>query len=52
MSETIGGNCMNPINPAILAVSAVSILVLALAASIIPARRAAAVAPMMALRSG
>jgi len=43
---------VDPINPAILAVSAVSILVLALAASIIPARRAAAVEPMMALRSG
>jgi len=43
---------VDPINPAILAVSAVSILVLALAASIIPARRAAAVEPIMALRSG
>jgi putative ABC transport system permease protein len=43
---------VDPIDPAIIAGSAVSILVLALAASIIPARRAAAVEPVVALRSG
>ncbi|HEX3967213.1 MAG TPA: ABC transporter permease [Edaphobacter sp.] len=42
---------VDPIDPAIIVLAAVSILILALAASIIPARRAAAVDPIVALRS-
>ena len=41
----------DPIDPAVLALSAIFILLLAIAASIIPARRAASVEPMEALRS-
>ena len=42
---------VDPIDPAVIALSAISILLLALAASVIPARRAASVEPMEALRS-
>jgi predicted lysophospholipase L1 biosynthesis ABC-type transport system permease subunit len=41
---------VDPIDPAVIALSAFSILLLALAASVIPARRAASVEPMEALR--
>jgi putative ABC transport system permease protein len=42
---------VDPLDPAVLAVAAVSIFTLALAASVIPARRAALVEPVEALRS-
>jgi putative ABC transport system permease protein len=42
---------VDPVDPAVIALSAVSILLLVLAASVIPARRAASVEPMEALRS-
>jgi len=42
---------VDPIDPTVLALSAIFILILAIAASIIPARRAASVEPMEALRS-
>jgi predicted permease len=42
---------VDPIDPTVLALSAIFILLLAIAASIIPARRAASVEPMEALRS-
>jgi ABC-type lipoprotein release transport system permease subunit len=42
---------VDPIDPAVLVLSAGLILLLAIAASIIPARRAASVEPMAALRS-
>jgi putative ABC transport system permease protein len=41
---------VDPLDPAVLAVAAISILLLALAASLLPARRAASVDPMQALR--
>jgi len=41
---------VNPLDPVVLVLAAVAIFVLALAASIIPARRAAAIQPMQALR--
>jgi len=41
---------VDPLDPAVLVLAAVSIFVLALAASIIPARRAATIDPMQALR--
>jgi predicted permease len=42
---------VDPLDPAVLALAAVAIFLLALAASILPARRAAQVEPMQALRS-
>jgi ABC-type lipoprotein release transport system permease subunit len=42
---------VDPLDPAVIALAAVSILLLVLAASIIPARRAAAIEPMQALRT-
>jgi predicted permease len=42
---------VEPVDPAVIAVAAISIFLLALAASIIPARRAACIEPMQALRS-
>jgi predicted permease len=42
---------VDPLDPAVLALAAVSILLVALAASVIPARRAAAIEPMQALRT-
>ena len=42
---------VDSLDPIVIALSAVSILLLALAASVIPARRAASVEPMEALRS-
>jgi putative ABC transport system permease protein len=42
---------VDPIDPTVIALSAIFILLLAIAASIIPARRAASVEPMEALRS-
>jgi ABC-type lipoprotein release transport system permease subunit len=42
---------VDPIDPTVLALSSIFILLLAIAASIIPARRAASVEPMEALRS-
>ncbi len=42
---------VDPVDPAVIALSAVSIFLLVLAASVIPARRAASVEPMEALRS-
>lgn len=42
---------VDPLDPLVLVLSAVSILLIALAASVIPARRAAAIEPMQALRS-
>jgi putative ABC transport system permease protein len=41
---------VDPLDPAVLAAAAIAILLLALAASLIPARRAASVDPMQALR--
>jgi putative ABC transport system permease protein len=40
---------VNPLDPAVLVLAAVSIFLLALAASIVPARRAASIEPMQAL---
>jgi predicted permease len=42
---------VNPLDPYVLVLAAASIFLLALAASVIPARRAAAIEPMQALRS-
>jgi predicted permease len=42
---------VDPLDPTVIAIAAISILLLALAASVIPARRAASVEPMEALRS-
>ncbi|HEY3704825.1 MAG TPA: ABC transporter permease [Terracidiphilus sp.] len=42
---------VDPLDPVVLVVAALSILLLALAASYIPARRAAAIEPMQALRT-
>ena len=42
---------VNPLDPEVIGLAAISMLVLALAASLIPARRVAAVDPMQALRS-
>ncbi len=42
---------VDPIDPTVISVSAISILLLVLAASVVPARRAAAIEPMDALRS-
>jgi predicted permease len=42
---------VDPIDPAVLALAALSIFMLALAASYIPARRAASIEPMQALRT-
>jgi ABC-type lipoprotein release transport system permease subunit len=41
---------VHPLDPLVLVLAAVSIFVLALAASIVPARRAASIQPMQALR--
>jgi predicted permease len=42
---------VDPLDPAVIASAAVSIFVLALAASLVPARRAASIEPMQALRN-
>ena len=42
---------VDPLDPAVLVLAAVSILLLALAASVIPARRAASIEPLEALRT-
>lgn len=42
---------VNPLDPAVLVLAAIFILLLALAASVIPARRASSIEPMQALRS-
>jgi len=42
---------VDPLDPAVIALAAISIFLLALAASVIPARRAASVDPMQALRT-
>ncbi len=42
---------VNPLDPAVMALAAVTIFALALAASLVPARRAAAIEPMEALRT-
>jgi ABC-type lipoprotein release transport system permease subunit len=42
---------VDPLDPAVIVLAALSIFALALAASFIPARRAAAIEPMQALRS-
>ena len=42
---------VEPLDPAVIGLAAVSIFLLALAASVIPARRAASIEPMQALRS-
>jgi putative ABC transport system permease protein len=42
---------VDPIDPVVMLVAAVSIFLLVLAASVIPARRAAAIEPMQALRA-
>jgi putative ABC transport system permease protein len=41
---------VNPLDPVVIVLAAVGIFVLALAASLVPARRAAAIEPMRALR--
>lgn len=41
---------VDPLDPTVIVLAAISILALALAASVIPARRAAAIQPMQALR--
>jgi ABC-type lipoprotein release transport system permease subunit len=41
---------VNPLDPVVLVLAAAAIFVLALAASIVPARRAASIQPMQALR--
>jgi ABC-type lipoprotein release transport system permease subunit len=41
---------VDPFDPAVIVLAAVSIFLLAVAASVIPARRAAAIEPMEALR--
>jgi len=42
---------VNPLDPAVLVLAGIFILLLALAASVIPARRASSIEPMQALRS-
>jgi predicted permease len=42
---------VDPLDPIVLVLAAISILLIALAASVIPARRAASIEPMQALRS-
>jgi ABC-type lipoprotein release transport system permease subunit len=42
---------VDPLDPLVLVLSAVAILLIALAASVVPARRAASIEPMQALRS-
>jgi ABC-type lipoprotein release transport system permease subunit len=42
---------VDPLDPFVLVLAALSIFVLALAASLIPARRAASIEPMQALRA-
>jgi predicted permease len=42
---------VDPLDPAVMALAAVSIFLLALAASLVPARRAASIEPMQALRN-
>jgi ABC-type antimicrobial peptide transport system permease subunit len=42
---------VNPLDPYVLVLAAVSIFLLALVASVVPARRAAAIEPMQALRN-
>jgi len=42
---------VDPLDPAVLVLAAVSIFLLAIAASVIPARRAASIEPMQALRA-
>jgi ABC-type lipoprotein release transport system permease subunit len=42
---------VDPLDPAVIVLAALSIFALALAASLIPARRAAAIEPMQALRT-
>jgi ABC-type lipoprotein release transport system permease subunit len=41
---------VDPLDPAVIVLAAVSIFALALAASLVPARRAASIAPVQALR--
>jgi ABC-type antimicrobial peptide transport system permease subunit len=43
---------VDPLDPTVIVLAAISIFLLALAASVIPARRAASVEPMQALRAG
>jgi ABC-type lipoprotein release transport system permease subunit len=42
---------VDPLDPAVMVLAAVSILLLALVASLVPARRAASIEPMQALRN-
>jgi ABC-type antimicrobial peptide transport system permease subunit len=42
---------VDPLDPTVIVLAAISIFLLALAASVIPARRAATIEPMQALRS-
>jgi putative ABC transport system permease protein len=42
---------VDPLDPAVIVLAAISIFLLALAASVVPARRAASIEPMQALRS-
>jgi ABC-type lipoprotein release transport system permease subunit len=42
---------VDPLDPAVIVLAAVSIFLLALAASLVPARRAASIEPMQALRT-
>ena len=42
---------VDPLDPAVLVLAAISIFLLALAASLVPARRAASIEPMQALRA-
>ena len=42
---------VDPLDPTVIALAAISIFLLALAASVVPARRAASIEPMQALRS-
>jgi ABC-type lipoprotein release transport system permease subunit len=42
---------VDPLDPTVIVLAAISIFLLALAASVIPARRAASVEPMQALRA-
>jgi ABC-type antimicrobial peptide transport system permease subunit len=42
---------VDPLDPAVLVLAAISIFLLAIAASVIPARRAASIEPMQALRA-
>ena len=42
---------VDPLDPVVLVLAAISIFLLALAASVIPGRRAASIEPMQALRA-